>query len=132
MPWSLASGALLGAGLALDGALRVADSAEIERQYKSGNIDFVQRRTAHARNGGGMVGGWTAAPIGAWAGAKGGAAVGTALCPGPGTAIGTLVGGVAGGASGYIVGDHVGGDIAAVIAEQMGQPSPGLTLPHFD
>jgi len=131
VPRGFAAGALLGVGLAIDGAVRVADSAEIERQYQSGNMDFVQRRVAHARNWGGMAGGWATASGGAWVGAKAGAVAGTAVLPGVGTAIGGFVGGLAGGAGGYIIGDQVGGDVAASIAADAGRPVPGLTLPRF-
>ena len=127
----IAGRAIVPIAIAIDAGVRASDSAEIERRYSTGEIDHVQRRGAHARNWGGMAGGWAAGSALGWVGTSAGAALGTAVFPGVGTAIGAGVGGLAGGVAGYMVGDEVVGSCAELVAASVGQPRAGRTLPRF-
>ena len=101
---------LVPVGVAIDGAYRVKDATHVEQQFASGQITQHEREARHAKNGAGLVGGWSGAWAGAEIGATTGGAIGTAIAPGPGTAVGAVVGGAAGGGAagggaGYFAGE---------------------------
>ena len=112
-----------------DAGFRTASTIEVEQAYSSGSIDHVERRVLHARNWGGMVGGWALGIPSGHVGWSLGAACGTAICPGPGTVIGGVIGGLVGGAAGYIAGEEIVGRVAGFVARELGQPTAGVVPP---
>jgi hypothetical protein len=108
----VAGKALIPLGLVIDGVCRAEDTKATEQRFASGEITQQQREIEHAKNGAGLVGGWTGAWAGAEIGATTGGAIGTAMAPGPGTAIGVAVGGAVGGVTGYFAGEAVAAEAA--------------------
>ncbi len=92
------------AAAAFDVGIRVVEAAEVENQYRSGEISGNERAKKHTKNAAGMAGGWSGAAAGGYGGAAIGAAAGSVV-PFVGTAIGGAVGGIVGGIGGYICGE---------------------------
>lgn len=116
--------------IALDAVLRVSSSVEIERQFETGEIDEALRNQEHARNWGGMAGGWGGAAVGAELCGVAGASLGTAICPVFGTTVGGTIGVVTGGVAGYIGGEALVGSIAAECTQVFGRRGAGECLPY--